>query len=422
MRFCPKCSLKIKANIEKCPICKVELLSCADDEEHSTQPPDPKQADQSTSTGSDTPSLEKTVSAPETKPQQPAPPVPASTPAQSVTGNDELAQKIEQLTTQLTSIEKNLALINGKDAVIKKSVVDLEAKINKLEKQVVQQEPFPLDRLEALEQKMDQRTSLTTSTPASELQSPETNPPTRGNIQTLRSLAGKMTPQGFSSDENNFSEEETGFTKDENDDFSPAFQASEITLDEDSSSQVTSERKKKIPLLIPLIALALIAIWLGFYYAKPQNQQIETAIVTEEIAPIPTSPNTEPLSGEEQQPLMTKNDETREVKEVAQPSPEPVEVKPTLTKTPPPAVKTVSDNPPRFTINVGSFKDKKLATALTTRLRDNGYTALMSQSGPNDFYRVKVGAFPTIEEARTYAALLKKKEKLDTFVTSIDQP
>ena len=46
----------------------------------------------------------------------------------------------------------------------------------------------------------------------------------------------------------------------------------------------------------------------------------------------------------------------------------------------------------------------------------------MSQSGPNDFYRVKVGAFPTIEEARAYAATLKKKEKLDTFVTSIDQP
>ena len=422
MRFCPKCSLKIKANIEKCPICKVELLSCADDEEHSTQPPDPKQADQSTSTGSDTPSPEKTVSAPETKPQQPAPPVPASTPAQSVTGNDELVQKIEQLTTQLTSIEKNLALINGKDTVIKKSVVDLEAKINKLEKQVVQQEPFPLDRLEALEQKMDQRTSLTTSTPASELQSPETNPPTRGNIQTLRSLAGKMTPQGFSSDENNFSEEETGFTKDENDDFSPAFQAPDDTLEDTSYVQVSSDRKKKIPLLIPLIALALIVLWLGFYYAKPQNQKTETAIVTEEITPLTTSQNTEPLTEEEQKPINTNNEAAREVKKTPQPAPLPTEEKPAQPQAPPTAVKAVSDNPPRFTINVGSFKDKKLATALTTRLRDNGYTALMSQSGPNDFYRVKVGAFPTIEEARAYAATLKKKEKLDTFVTSIDQP
>ncbi len=385
--------------------------------------PVPEQADQTVNTGPTAPSPEKTVSVPEDKPHASVPPAPASTPAQSVSGNEELAQKIEQLGTRLASIEKNLALVTGKDTVIKKSVVDLEAKINKLEKQVVQQESFPLDRIEALEQKMAKSTSLTTSSPATDVQSSETTPPTRGNIQTLRSLAGKMSPQGFSPDQNTFPEEETGFTKEENDDFSPAFQASEITLDEDSPSQFSSERKKKIPLLIPLIALALIALWLGFYYAKPQNQQIETAIVTEEIAPTPTSPNTEPLSGEVQQPVITTNNEAaREVKETDQPSPESTEEKPTLSKTPPPAVKGVADKPPRFTINVGSFKDKKLATALTTRLRDNGYTALMSQSGPNDFYRVKVGAFPTIEEARTYAALLKKKEKLDTFVTSIDQP
>jgi len=185
MRFCPKCSLKIKANIEKCPICKVELLSCADDEERSAQSPEPKQADQTVDTGPPAPSPEKTGSVPETKPQAAVPPVPASTPAQSVSGNEDLAQKIAQLTTQLTSIEKKLALITGKDTVIKKSVVDLEGKLNKLEKQVVQQESVPLDRLEALEQEMAKRTSLTTSSPATDGQSSETNPPTRGNIQNL---------------------------------------------------------------------------------------------------------------------------------------------------------------------------------------------------------------------------------------------
>ena len=253
MRFCPKCSLKIKANIEKCPICKVELLSCADDEEHSTRTPEPKQADLTGNTGSGTPPPEKTVPAPEAKPQEPAPPAPAPIPTQSVSGNKELAQKIEQLATQLASIEKNLALFTSKDTVIKKSVVDLEAKINKLEKQVVQQESFPLDRLEALEQKMAHSASLTTSTPASEVQSPDTNPPTRGNIQTLRSLAGKMTPQGFTSEENNFSEEETGFTKDENDDFSPAFQGSDDTLEDNSYVQVSSERKKRYPFSFHLL-------------------------------------------------------------------------------------------------------------------------------------------------------------------------
>ena len=108
----------------------------------------------------------------------------------------------------------------------------------------MQQESFPLDRLEALEQKIAQNSSLTPSTSASEVQSPETNPPTRGNIQTLRSLAGKMTPQGFSSEDDTFSEEETGFTKDENDNFSPAFHTSDDTLDEILTCRLALNAKK----------------------------------------------------------------------------------------------------------------------------------------------------------------------------------
>ena len=44
MKFCPKCSLKIKGNVTQCPICKVELLSCAEDDERI--PRLPKEEDQ----------------------------------------------------------------------------------------------------------------------------------------------------------------------------------------------------------------------------------------------------------------------------------------------------------------------------------------------------------------------------------------
>ena len=108
MRFCPKCSLKIKANIEKCPICKVELLSCADDEEHPTQSLEQKQTDQTVNTDSGTPTPGETGSSPEAKPQQSAPPSPAPILSHSLSGNEELEQKIEQLTTQLTSLRKTL--------------------------------------------------------------------------------------------------------------------------------------------------------------------------------------------------------------------------------------------------------------------------------------------------------------------------
>ena len=45
MKFCPKCSLKIKGNVTQCPICKVELLSCAEDDERIPGPP-PEEEDQ----------------------------------------------------------------------------------------------------------------------------------------------------------------------------------------------------------------------------------------------------------------------------------------------------------------------------------------------------------------------------------------
>ena len=75
-----------------------------------------------------------------------------------------------------------------------------------------------------------------------------------------------------------------------------------------------------------------------------------------------------------------------------------------------------------YTVNVGSFKDKALALTLTTRLQEKGYSALISPSKDKQFYRVKVGAFSTQKEARAYASVLEKKEKLPTFVTQINQP
>jgi len=88
----------------------------------------------------------------------------------------------------------------------------------------------------------------------------------------------------------------------------------------------------------------------------------------------------------------------------------------------PPAGPKTPLNGSGYTVNVGSFKDKALALSLTTRLQKKGYSALMSPSKDKQFYRVKVGAFSTQKEARAYASVLEKKEKLPTFVTQINQP
>jgi cell division septation protein DedD len=72
-----------------------------------------------------------------------------------------------------------------------------------------------------------------------------------------------------------------------------------------------------------------------------------------------------------------------------------------------------------YTINVGSFQDKKLAQNLTKKLLKKGYPALMFPSKKNKWYRVKVGAFSSLKDAGKYAATLNEKEKLPAFITNI---
>jgi cell division septation protein DedD len=331
------------------------------------------------------------------------------------------AQTIDQLGSRLESIEKSLILITGKDDVIKKSIVDLESKLNKLEKQIVQLQAVPLDRFEALEKEVANSMLPTTSASTGDLETSDTTPPTRGNIQTLKSLSGTMTPESLSEKEQSFSGEETNFSREDTEDFSPGFQASDSTFDKNAILRPQRAPKKRIPLLIPLLALAMIVVWLLFYYSRPK-QPIQTEIVTEQITPQPPVQNIAPLAEQTAITPDLKKDEPVSIKEKLENPPESAEKSPPVQQTPPPATKEALEKKPLFTINVGSFKDKNLATALTERLRNSGYTALMSQSEQNNFYRVRVGAFSTIEEARTFASSLQKKEKLPTFVTPLEQP
>jgi cell division septation protein DedD len=412
MRFCPKCSLRIKANIEQCPICKVELLSCAEDEVAASESMQDKHPVNTESSAGVCETANPTIE--ELSPTV-EPAGPPSPPPQPAVGNADLAQAVEQLSSKLESIEQNLGLITGKDEVIKKSIVDIESKLNKLEKQIIQLQAVPLDRFEALEKEVAQKIIPTTSASIGDLEAPEIPPVTRGNIETLKSLSDTIPPHPFSADEQSFSDEEASFPRDDTDSFSSSFQGSDATFDKNAVLRPQREPKKGIPLLIPLLALAMIVVWLLFYYSRPK-QPVQTEIVTEQITPqaAPVQTRTPVTEQKTSTPEVTKeiSGETRKKSENPL---EATEKSPSAAKEPP-AKKSL------FTVNVGSFKDKNLATALTTRLRDNGYTALMSQSEQNNFYRVRVGAFSTIEEARTFAFSLQKKEKLPTFVTRLEQP
>lgn len=418
MRFCPKCSLRIKANIAQCPICKVELLSCAEDEVTANES---TRDEQTVNTELGTEGSETAEPPVEELTTLAAPASFLSPPPQAAEAKTDLTQTVERLGSKLESIEKNLGLVTGKDDVIKKSIVDLESKLNKLEKQIIQLQAVPLDRFEALEKEVAQSILLATSASAGDTQAPETTPPTRGNIETLKSLSGTMSPHSFTTDEQSFPDEEASFAGDDREDFSSGFQASESTFDKNAVMRPQRPQKKKVPIVIPLLALAMIVVWLLFYYSRPK-EPLPTEIVTEQVSPQPPVQTSTPA--DEQTgitPDVTK-EIPGEIRELPENPPEAVEKSPPVPQTPPPSAKDAPEKKPLFTVNVGSFKDKNLATALTARLKDSGYTALMSQSEQNNFFRVRVGTFATIEEARTFAKNFQKKEKLPTFVTRLEQP
>ena len=417
MRFCPKCSLKIKANIEQCPICKVELLFCADDEDVTAPPPENEEHKHSGS------KINQTSPPLKASPAQESPPSAEITPdtAQSNVPPppDELAvlrRKLKSLEDHLVHLEKTIEINASKDDIIRSSIVDLESKVTKLEKNLADQETPPQERLNTMEAEIARLSSSintmhhnadnqTSSMKPSEMH-PEIPPPSHERVPF----------SDFSSPDTGFSEEEITFPEDAADDFEETFESTP------PGQRSIRTRKRKLPVVLPLIALLLIALWLVFYYAKPRTGEMQEKVVSEKIV-LPTISKTTEDQPEKNIPTTPTADREKVGQEKASSLTPP----PPDKKTPKNTQKATPPSPPPlngsgYTVNVGSFKDKSLARSLTTRLQEKGYSALMSPSKDKQFYRVKVGAFSTQQEARDYASRLEKKEKLPTFVTQINQP
>jgi cell division septation protein DedD len=417
MRFCPKCSLKIKANIEQCPICKVELLSCADDEDVTAHLSEKEGHNQ---TGS-----EKSPVSPSQKisPAQEFPPPTAMTPETAQRDvpppPDDLAvlsRKLKSLEDHLVHIEKTIEINSSKDDIIRSSIVDLESKITKLEKTLAAQEAVPHDRLNTIEAEIARLSSSSTATDQ-DADSTTNGTTLLENSPEMPAPSDESVPSlDFSSPDTGFPEEEISFAEETPDDFERTFRSS---IQQQRSPR---ERKKKLPIVLPLIALLLIAVWLVFYYAKPRTGEMQETVVAEKIV-LPALPNTTEVQPKKNTPATPSGETAKIEKEIGSVlTPPPPDTQPPKTVQKTLAAPQAPLNGSGYTVNVGSFKDKALALTLTTSLQEKGYSALMSPSKDKQFYRVKVGAFSTQKEARAYASVLEKKEKLPTFVTQINQP
>ena len=83
--------------------------------------------------------------------------------------------------------------------------------------------------------------------------------------------------------------------------------------------------------------------------------------------------------------------------------------------TPPPKAK--------FALQVAAFSKPEEAQELVDRLRSKGYTAYQvtgSAAAKGTLYRVRIGQFPSLQEARQFALAFEKKEKVKTIIASLE--
>jgi D-alanyl-D-alanine carboxypeptidase (penicillin-binding protein 5/6) len=79
-------------------------------------------------------------------------------------------------------------------------------------------------------------------------------------------------------------------------------------------------------------------------------------------------------------------------------------------------------NASAYTVQVGAFREKRLAEMLQRRLRQRGYSAYVTTSATRTakFYKVRLGEFDTQGQARRFVGRLKSQMGLDAVVAATD--
>ena len=74
----------------------------------------------------------------------------------------------------------------------------------------------------------------------------------------------------------------------------------------------------------------------------------------------------------------------------------------------------------RFTLQVGAFNNSEEAKKMVSQLQSKGYVAYEitgKGAAKGMLYRVRVGRFPSLQDARQFAMMFEKKEKIKAVIT-----
>jgi serine-type D-Ala-D-Ala carboxypeptidase (penicillin-binding protein 5/6) len=86
------------------------------------------------------------------------------------------------------------------------------------------------------------------------------------------------------------------------------------------------------------------------------------------------------------------------------------------------SVELKGGNTSAYTVQVGAFREKRMAEMLQQRLRQRGYSAHVTTSGTRTtkFYRVRLGEFETQGEAKRFVGRLKSQMGLEAVIAASD--
>jgi len=439
MKFCPKCSLKIKGNVTQCPICKVELLSCAEDDERKPMPPKEENQKHETADTNQTPSIE--IDAQDVEPkgtfEVTTPQGKTADKSDYTRDYPDLNDRIGKLENGFKEIDSKLNISISQGEVFSNAATDLESRITKAD-QALDKLKHALETPSEYIQQVEKELSKLTLHMNHIVKDLEI---VKSNITNMEAKIAKpsssfeemVTPGDLPIEKTENQGEGTSFSEHVEEDFGNEFEIHTPPSREEIFPQPEPERRKFSLTIILILFTIVITSWLGFYYFRSRNHESNKELITEKIA---TSPilmkdivdkskrsadieQTSKIETEEIKPkeagenlFQEKSARTKTKETNAKPTP----LKESKTS------QTTLEKAAGYTVNVGSFKDKNRALALTKKLRGEGYSAVMSTSKDKKMYRVSVGAFSSYKEALSYSTTLEKKKKLPTFIAKINTP
>ncbi len=215
----------------------------------------------------------------------------------------------------------------------------------------------------------------------------------------------------------------------------------------------------RIPLFVGFVVVFVAAFAFGIYLGKQMGVPGESVVVTPEIPEMERKGIERPRPAgvvEKTAPVVPTPPAPEEKGELlverlpAKPSPAPLyretppTVEPTLKleeaalPTPTPRAAVVKPKPSprprkvaalpritargRYTVQVASFGNERVASMLAQSLLSRGYPAFVTKAtieGKGTWYRVRVGTFATRQEAKRYGEILRSREPLvkEIYVT-----